>query len=399
MNKNLDRYNNLSNIGKQVEQKNEYKNPNIFQDYFPPLPIKTKNIKKFFNDPKNIEDIQNRNLNSNRFSFVKKENIEHKNYADESLNENNNIGKLILYEIRKNNQHLWKVYEMLNENINKSSNKHDEKFNLLLKTKRERENEEYKSKKYKEENKNNISGNIYIKKEKYCSKNVDDALEQYVNNLNSNDNYIKSTLFTETQSLNLNSNEIEKANLNTYNLNCDLSKYFEIDNESKLLYGCPLNSSITITNDNKIYYPEGNDSKIYIIIGKEEIRFDNNFKYQFKINKKGQRGITIGFLNINEAINHEFGPLKCKNCGFLVSSGKKIYNYLFKDQKGIKCNEIKDNSNIIFEYKINNNYIELFINEFTTKINLDFRQIGGNNEFRIAIFISKNCFVQVEKIK
>ena len=78
---------------------------------------------------------------------------------------------------------------------------------------------------------------------------------------------------------------------------------------------------------------------------------------------------------------------------------KKIYNYLCKEQKGIKCNEIKDNSNIIFEYKINNNYIELFINEFTTKINLDFRQIGGNNEFRIAIFISKNCFVQVEKIK
>jgi len=47
MNKNLDRYNNLSNIGKKVEKKNEYQNPNIFQDYFPPSPIKTKNIKKF----------------------------------------------------------------------------------------------------------------------------------------------------------------------------------------------------------------------------------------------------------------------------------------------------------------------------------------------------------------
>jgi len=56
--------------------------------------------------------------------------------------------------------------------MNNSSNKLEEKIIQMLEIKRGRENGEFKSKKYKEENKNR---KIYIKKEKYCSKNIDDA--------------------------------------------------------------------------------------------------------------------------------------------------------------------------------------------------------------------------------
>ena len=400
MNNHLDSYNNVLNKGNQIYQKKEFQKPNNLFNNCPSFPNKAKDIKQFLNDSMIIENIQN-NLNPNRMPFLKKEILDYKNDKNESINENNNnISKLILYEIKKLNKIILKV----NDNIKVSTNKIEGKIDGIdsfLRNKREREKIERENEKNKFKNniyENKNSGKIWIKKEKLYSKNVDDALEQYVHNLNSNENYIKSTVYTDSQSLNLNLNDNDKLNSNTYNINYDLSKYFEIDNESTLLYGCPLNSSITITNDNKIYYPEGNDSKNYIIIGKEEIRFDNNFKYQFQINKKGNRGIVIGFLNIQEAILHQFGSTKCKTCGLLVSSSSKIYNYFFKEQKEIKCNAIKDNTNIIFEYKINNNFIELSINTFKTKINLDFRQIGGNNEFRIALFVTKNCFIQVEKI-
>ena len=401
MNKHLDLYNNVSNQGNQIYQKKEFQNPNNLLNNYPSLPNKRKNIKQFLNDSMIIESIQN-NLNPNRMPYIKKEILDHKNDKNESVNEynNNNISKLILYEIKKLNKIILKV----NENIKYSTNKIEGKIDgidFFLKNKRERPKieREIGKKKFKKNNlENKTSGNIDIKKEKLYSKNIDDALEQYVHNLNSNENYIKSTVYTDSQSLNLNMNDNDKLNSNTYNINYDLSKYFEIDKESTLLYGCPLNSSITITNDNKIYYPEGNDAKIYIIIGKEEIRFDNNFKYQFQINKRGYRGIVIGFLNIQEAILHQFGSTKCKTCGLFVSSSSKIYNYFFKEQKEIRCNTIKDNTIVIFEYKINNNYIEISIGSYKTKINLDFRQIGGNNEFRIALFLSKNSFVQVEKI-
>ena len=57
MKKNVDRDNYLSNKGKQVEQNNEYQNPNILPDYIPLMPIKTKDIGKFFNAPIIIENI------------------------------------------------------------------------------------------------------------------------------------------------------------------------------------------------------------------------------------------------------------------------------------------------------------------------------------------------------
>ena len=397
MNKHLIPYNIPSNKGNLIYTKNDYENPNNLSHYYSSLPIQTKDIKKLFlNDSRNIEKQQNKNLNSNRNPVIKKEMTGRKKEKDELPNENNNnFNQLILYEIQKLNQYLIR----LNDSTNKIDGKIDG-INQYIRNKRERTNDEVKSPKKNKNinhNKNNMSSNIYIKKEKLFSKNIDDALEQYVNNLNSNENYVKSTLFTDTQSLNINLNENDKI-ISNYNINVDLSNYFEFDNENIILYGCPLNSPITITNDNKIYYPDGNDSKIYIIIGKEEIRFDNNFKYQFQINKKGSRGVTLGFLNINDAIKQEFGPIKCKNCGFFLSSGKKIFNYLFKGQKDLKCNEIKDNSIIIFEYKINNNYIDVYINDFQTQMNIDFREIGDNNEFRIALFISKNGFIQVEKI-
>jgi hypothetical protein len=162
MNNHLDSYNNVLNKGNQIYQKKEFQKPNNLFNNCPSFPNKAKDIKQFLNDSMIIENIQN-NLNPNRMPFLKKEILDYKNDKNESINENNNnISKLILYEIKKLNKIILKV----NDNIKVSTNKIEGKIDGIdsfLRKKREREKIE-REKERKEIQEYNANENNKIKK-------------------------------------------------------------------------------------------------------------------------------------------------------------------------------------------------------------------------------------------
>jgi hypothetical protein len=116
--------------------------------------------------------------------------------------------------------------------------------------------------------------------------------------------------------------------------------------------------------------------------------------------EKVGKGISIGLININLAIKHNFKFQTVHNkCSILISSSTKIYNYFENNKNIVLINNRKNINiqNIILEFDSNNSCLKFIcLGYFINNIYLDMENIK-NEEFRIGIFfrgINSQLYIQ-----
>ena len=189
-------------------------------------------------------------------------------------------------------------------------------------------------------------------------------------------------------------NEVHKENINE-----NLLKIYFTKNNNSIFYGIPIGSNIKFLGNNTIVNPNSSNSKQYFIIGKKVLNFNKDFKYEFILEKVG-KGISIGLININLAIKHNFKFQTVHNkCSILISSSTKIYNYFENNKNIVLINNRKNINiqNIILEFDSNNSCLKFIcLGYFINNIYLDMENIK-NEEFRIGIFfrgINSQLYIQ-----
>ncbi len=182
--------------------------------------------------------------------------------------------------------------------------------------------------------------------------------------------------------------------------------YFNKDNSNSIFYGTPKQSKIEIISPNIIKYEKRvTGKKQFIILGKEKIKFNENFKIQFNINKF-ENHFYVGFINLDLALKsnsvYKFHNWKSE-ASILFSTRKTIWNYLdkFIIKKGgikIKCNDIKTTSPITFIYNLKEKNLKLELRDFQTKIKLN-SIVNTKNDFRFIIFFEgPGTIIQIKKL-
>ena len=182
--------------------------------------------------------------------------------------------------------------------------------------------------------------------------------------------------------------------------------YFNKDNSNSIFYGTPKQSKIEIVSPNIIKYEKMvTGKKQFIILGKEKIKFNENFKIQFNINKF-ENHFYVGFINLDLALKsnsvYKFHNWKSE-ASILFSTRKTIWNYLdkFIIKKGgikIKCNDIKTTSPITFIYNLKEKNLKLELRDFQTKIKLN-SIVNTKNDFRFIIFFEgPGTIIQIKKL-
>ena len=192
----------------------------------------------------------------------------------------------------------------------------------------------------------------------------------------------------------------KNPNLKSNKFEIEFQKYFKkIENNNSLFYGIPYDSTINFLNNNTIDYPNLDVNKQFFILGKDILNFDEDFKYEFILQKIGI-GISIGIVNINLTIKNNFKIQLVQNkCSILLATSSRIFNYLDNSYNKVSSKNKKDFEKIILEYNSLKKNLKFespghFVN--TINLNLD---IIKNEEFRIGVFLrGKNTLVTVNKI-
>ena len=281
--------------------------------------------------------------------------------------------------LKKMNDGITLLHTLFNTKFD-SLNQKIENIEKLLGEKRIRMEEEY---------------SIYTP-EKNCYRNFDKDYDinndcQTTSALNNFDNeslmshqYIP--YFHERKKINVNNNKsliIEKF----------LMDYFNKDNSNSIFYGTPKKSKIEIISPYLIKYDKKvPNRKQFIVIGKNKITFNENFKIQFIVNKCAHH-FYVGIVNLDLALNSK---TECKfhnwksEASILFSSRKTIWNYLdninrIKKKGGtkIQCNDVYITSSINFIYIKDKLKIEF--KDFQTIINVN-SIVNTKNDFRLIIF-------------
>ena len=195
-------------------------------------------------------------------------------------------------------------------------------------------------------------------------------------------------------------NDNKNQNLKSNKFEIEFQKYFKkIENNNSIFYGIPYDSTINFLNNNTIDYPNLDVNKQFFILGKDILNFDEDFKYEFILQKIGI-GISIGIVNINLTIKNNFKIQLVQNkCSILLATSSRIFNYLDNSNNKVSSKNKKDFEKIILEYNSLKKYLKFESpGHFVNTINLNF-DIIKNEEFRIGVFLrGKNTLVTVNKI-
>jgi hypothetical protein len=226
--------------------------------------------------------------------------------------------------------------------------------------------------------------------------------ELYSPNVNSDNESIVSDTYNANfnlrKSTNINKDKIKPVEK-------FLMDYFNKDCSNSIFYGTPKKSRIEITSPNIIKYEKmAPNKKQFIILGKEKIKFNENFKIQFIVNKFDSH-FYVGFINLDLALKSNtmcrFHNWKSE-ASILFSTRKTIWNYLDNTliKKGgikIKCNEVKITSSINFSYSLKDKILKIELRDFQKVINLS--SIANNkSDYRFIIFFEgPGTIIQIKK--
>ena len=176
--------------------------------------------------------------------------------------------------------------------------------------------------------------------------------------------------------------------------------YFNKDYSNSIFYGTPKKSKIEIVSPCIIKYEKMAliGKKQFIIVGKEKIKFNENFKIQFIVNKFDSH-FYVGFINLDLALKSNtmcrFHNWKSE-ASILFSTRKTIWNYLDNTliKKGgikIKCNEVKNYFPITFSYNLKDKILKIELRDFQTIINLN--SIGSI----LKMILDSSFFLKVQE--
>ena len=300
---------------------------------------------------------------------------------------NNNIEylTLLIEKLYDNYNGLFKLFQdklgLINENIES-----------LLGQKRKRE---YDKLMYTPKKKSKFE-------EKDIDINSDYPKELYSPNINSDNESIVSDTYNVNFNLrkNINSNNGKIKSIEKFFMD-----YFNKDYSNSIFYGTPKKSKIEIVSPCIIKYEKMViGKKQFIIVGKEKIKFNENFKIQFIVNKFDNH-FYVGFINLDLALKsnsvYKFHNWKSE-ASILFSTRKTIWNYLNKttNKKGgikIKCNDVKTTYPITFSYNLKEKSLKIELRDFQTIICLN-SIINSKNDFRFIIFFEgPGTIIQIKK--
>ena len=360
---------------------------------------RNQNLKSNLND-KNLDESNNIHIpiindksNQGNNSLKKIKTFQNSSHQNNKKNASESVNLDLIFSMQKMmnskidimNERIYRIECSINKNKKTNNPKnllHENNKNLLIGKKRK--SESINSLKNKNNQPLNEERDIDINNN---YKNIE--IQLYSLNENSDNESIISNIYSNVRNV----NKYKSLELNNF-----LNDYYDMVDNS-IFYGIPKKSTIEIRN-NCVYYEKPNTKKKqFIIIGKKELKMNENFNYCFHIIKKKSH-VYFGLINMNLINNKKFKFHSWKSeASILFSTRKTIWNYQTKEHNGkkIKCNDIIEGDKVTFSFfSKKKKLIISYGDEKSEKLYLNVRE----SNFRLVIFFeSEGVKMEVNKIK